>query len=459
MKNPDKKPSRHIAIIGGGVSWLSTAYFLEEADNINITLFEQAPHLGGNAITIRGKTADGHDCHTDPVVYLFLTQRYPLFTAWLRQLNIHTTHFTFENYFHDGYHKRDILITTRLWKFLLSPTNILNHIRIMYYFRQVIKTIRKLDAKGELNDDMLMENFEAKVSGVHPNFFKDIFYPLLSFAFHCDPQLIPKKPCGATLRSYALVAKDPSGAYCITNGVESYIHHVQQKLRKTHIILDSQVVSVFKNPLSCMWELTSINGETRSFDDIVFAIWPNQVADMLSANRNEQNNDIFIGDIIQHFSGIKRAYCRATVHNDNSVMPTDKRNWVTYSYKHLPSLKNVAATIWSGQTNNTSIFTTYDWAYSLSSLPDNNISGEISAVNIHFRTPPDTILNSARTYICTHQGVSNLWFAGSYLKGTGFHEDGLVSALEVVRLLEPASIHFPRLKGLMDSLNQQKNSS
>jgi predicted NAD/FAD-binding protein len=279
----------------------------------------------------------------------------------------------------------------------------------------------------------------------------------MSFAFHCDPQQLPQRPCGATLRSYALAAKDPSGAYCITEGVESYIHSVHQKLRNTHVMLNAKVISVCKNPLTGMWDVTSVNGETLSFNDIIFAAWPNQVADMLSANRHEQSNDA-LGGIIQHLSGIKRAYCRAIVHNDKSVMPADKINWVTYCYKHSPLAKNVAATIWSGQVNNTSIFTTYDWAYSPSSIPENNISGEISAVNVHFRTPPDPKLNAARDYIRTSQGTSNLWFTGSYLRNTGFHEDGLVSALEVVRLLEPVSISFPRLKGLMDELRQHEKN-
>jgi predicted NAD/FAD-binding protein len=177
MKDSNNQRPRHIAIIGGGVSGLSAAYLLEEANNISITLFEQASRLGGNAITVGGKTADGQRCHIDPVVYLFLTQRYPLFTVWLRQLNIKTTLFTFENYFYDGYHNHGILITTHLWKLLSSPKNLLKNIRIMYSFRRIIQTIRKLDAKGELNDDMLMENFETKVSGAYPSFFKDIFYP------------------------------------------------------------------------------------------------------------------------------------------------------------------------------------------------------------------------------------------------------------------------------------------
>ncbi len=89
---------RRIAIIGGGISGLSAAYFLEEKDNVDVTLYERRDKIGGNALTVDAKTADGEDVKVDPVAYLFVRPRYPYFTQWVEQLGVKTKSLRFENY-------------------------------------------------------------------------------------------------------------------------------------------------------------------------------------------------------------------------------------------------------------------------------------------------------------------------------------------------------------------------
>ena len=56
-------PAKRIAVIGGGISGMSAAYFL--AAQHHVTLFEAAPRLGGHARTVMaGKSLQVRDCVT-----------------------------------------------------------------------------------------------------------------------------------------------------------------------------------------------------------------------------------------------------------------------------------------------------------------------------------------------------------------------------------------------------------
>ena len=57
MLDQTQGPRKKIAIVGGGISGLSAAYYLSATHNV--TLFEAAPRLGGHARTIMaGRNGD-----------------------------------------------------------------------------------------------------------------------------------------------------------------------------------------------------------------------------------------------------------------------------------------------------------------------------------------------------------------------------------------------------------------
>src|SRR5262249_37947809 len=131
-------------------------------------------------------------------------------------------------------------------------------------------------------------------------------------------------------------------------------------------------------------------------------------------------------------------------------------HWATYFYKCVPAAKHIAATIWSGQTGHASVFTTYDWSETEAGINDplecTRVNGPIHATDIHFRTPPRPALYAAREHIHTRQGRGGLWFTGSYLRETGFHEDGLVSTLYVLKKLLPERSSLIRMQALLEAV-------
>lgn len=451
--NKYKMSKKKIAIVGGGVSGLSAAYFLDENPDYEVTLYEKEQQLGGNARTVMAKTPSGEKYAVDPIAYLFITKRYPYFSAWIKQLGVKTLPFRFENYLWNAHKGKGILITNKVLKILYSPGKIWN----LFLFSKVIKTIDKLNAQGKLNDELLMKDFIKEVPFVSQKFLQEIFYPLMTFAFHTDVKSMPEQPCGATLKSYSLSSKDPEGSWCIDGGVQTYVQKVRSIIQNTNVITGNTVasVSVQKTDGMNIWTVTTSAGDKQEYDQVILALWPHQAAEVLK--NGTLDSATYFAETISLLSKVELAWCRATVHNDSNVMPLNKFNWATYSYKFMPYMKTILASIWSGQAKNAKVFTSYDWSNSEEGISTENAltrpAEPVYCVHTHVRTPPRLQLYETQKHIVARQGLDELWFTNSFLRNTGFHEDGLATSIDVIKTLVPDLSKMERLKGLIQEAN------
>jgi len=456
MKNESQHFPHRIAIVGGGVSGLSAAWFLEDAPDIEVTLYERLNRLGGNAVTVDGKTADGKAYAVDPVAYLFVTQRYPYFTEWLRQLGVKTTFLDFDNYLLNARQGRGTLITSNLRKLLFSPGKSVEYFRNLYQFRKVVKTINRLQQQGKLHDGLLMSEFIAQVPSLNSRFLNEVFYPLMTFAFHTEFDTLEDKPCGAILRSYACVANDPKATYKVEGGVRTYIQAVRSSLKKTKIMMNAEVrvVRKLKNEQP-VWIVETSDGDVNEYDEVILALWPHQAAEVLRNGLEQGTEFPELREMENVLKQVELAHCRATVHTDSTVMPDDKRHWATYSYKFPQKHKFVIGTIWSGQDGQADIFTTYDWSLRPEGISNEHtltrVNEPVHAVNLHVRTPPRQSLFRARELINARQGDDGLWFTGCFMRENGFHEDGLRTTVEVLKKLLPDHQKLYRLQSLMNN--------
>ena len=87
MLDQQQGPRRKIAIVGGGISGLSAAYYL--SPNHDVTIYEAAPRLGGHARTVMaGKNGD-QPVDTGFIVFNYVT--YPYLTRLFRELDVPVT--------------------------------------------------------------------------------------------------------------------------------------------------------------------------------------------------------------------------------------------------------------------------------------------------------------------------------------------------------------------------------
>lgn len=80
---PPETP-RKVAIVGGGVSGLSTAWHLQtNASHVDVELFESEDRLGGHAYTVNVEGVD-----VDIGFMVFNESNYPNMTRWFQKLNV-----------------------------------------------------------------------------------------------------------------------------------------------------------------------------------------------------------------------------------------------------------------------------------------------------------------------------------------------------------------------------------
>ena len=78
---------KKIAVVGSGISGLSSAWFLSQAHDV--TLFEKADRLGGHTHT-QTITSDGKQIPVDTGFIVFNRPNYPHFSKMLAHLNVQT---------------------------------------------------------------------------------------------------------------------------------------------------------------------------------------------------------------------------------------------------------------------------------------------------------------------------------------------------------------------------------
>ncbi len=125
---------------------------------------------------------------------------------------------------------------------------------------------------------------------------------------------------------------------------------------------------------------------------------------------------------------------RVVLHSSPQFMPKRRRCWASWNYHS------------NGAGDETAISVTY-WMNRLQSIDERyplfvtlNPTREIPADRIfdeHAFDHPvfDTSAIAAQSQLKASQGARNTWFCGAYM-GHGFHEDGLVSAMNVAAALK-----------------------
>jgi predicted NAD/FAD-binding protein len=282
------------------------------------------------------------------------------------------------------------------------------------------------------------------------------------FAFYATREKLAEQPCGAFLRTMASVAKDPGSAYCIEGGVERYIETVHKNLRTTAVRINAPVAAVkYTGPGPLGWQVTGADGTRQNYDQIIFALWPCQVADILRQGlasgghvaASQSAVESRTAETAAVLAKVELGYCRVVIHNDAGLMPFDRRSWSTYTYKNLPGLKAGLATVWSGQVDEVEVFTSYDWTNNPDELSDTSAltrpRGRIHGVVTPVRTPPRMALCEAQAHLGARQGQDGLWFTGSFMRATGYHEDALASSIDIVKRLVPDYSKLERLQHLL----------
>ncbi len=409
-----------VAIIGGGISGLGAAHMLGKSHKV--TIFEAEPRLGGHARTkMAGKNGDQP---VDTGFIVFNYANYPYMAALFDQLGVPVvkSNMSFGASINGGeleyaLTSLDALFAQR--RNAVSPA-FLGMVRDIFRFN-------KRAVRVAQDESLTLREF-LSILGTG-DWFRDYYLLPLSGAIWSTPtEKIMDFPAYAMIRffeNHALLNTTGQHQwYTVDGGSVQYVQRLENALNEmgVEIRLGAAVQSVrraggkvFVRP----W-----GSEEEMFDHVILATHSDDSLRMLSDPTAQESRAL--GAIAYQPNDI-------VLHADESIMPRNRKTWASWIYS-----ENKAA-------RSDKIDLTY-WMNSLQPIPKDDphfvtlntkrpIREDLIYDQVTLRHPVyDLAALAAQKDIAAFNGAQSTWFCGAWMKN-GFHEDGLSSAVDVVRAL------------------------
>lgn len=418
--DPHIQPQR-IAIIGGGISGLASAYLL--APHHSVTLFEAAPRLGGHARTVvAGRNGDQP---VDTGFIVFNYANYPHLTRMFQDLDVPVakSDMSFGASINDGeieYGLRSLPSLLAQKRNVMRP-GFLRMIRDILHFNANAEAFAKNDQLtiGELVDAL-------NLGAWFQNYY---LMPMCGAIWSTPPAEIRAFPARALLqffRNHALLS--PSGQHqwwTVEGGSEAYVQRLERHLAARGVVIhkDTPVQTVQRNGAKST--VISGAGPTEAFDQVIFACHSDQALRLLERPTVAEQSAL---------SAIRFQDNAMVLHRDVRQMPKRKAAWSSWVYKadtRKPEPK-IGVSYWMNRLQNIPeadpLFVTLN--------PSETIPDELIYDQKTFRHPVfDGPALASQKQLIEMQGQNNTWFAGAYTRH-GFHEDGFASAARIARLMD-----------------------
>ena len=407
-----------IAIIGSGISGLTSAYLLNR--NHDITVFEANDYIGGHTHTHNIKIKD-KEYAVDTGFIVYNERTYPNFIKLLDTLGVErqlsTMGFSVKSASEDYEYAGESLNSLFAKRSNIFRLGFLRMLYEMYHFgKKSDSTGLGLDASITLGTYLRSENYSnefinyfiipmgAAIWSTPANKVLDMpAYFFIKFFYNHGMLEIINRPKW-------WVIKDGSSAYIkkIIKGFES----------KINLSSPIRTVSRLDNGI----EIETANSKKPlMFDAVVFATHSDQALGMLK-DPTEKEKDIL--------SSIPYQKNEVLLHTDSSVLPKRKLAWASWNYQ-LDSNPESPVIL----TYNMNILQGLDCDETFCVTLNDHQSVDKSKVlkKITYHHPLFTVKGiEAQKRKLEISGVNNTYYCGAYWQN-GFHEDGVVSALEVCK--------------------------
>ena len=412
-----------IAIIGSGISGLSSALLLSQKHNI--TLFEIDKRFGGHANTV-DITHKQNLISVDTGFIVYNKLNYPNLIGFFDFLKIETINsdMSFAVSARDG----QLEYSGSMTGIFAQKRNLFN---IKFY--KMLKDIIVFFIFGYKYAFQVKENESlgeyVKRCKFSEEFVNDHLIPMSSAIWSCPEREIlnfPAKTLLTFFKNHQLINFIFRPKWrTVKGGSKQYVNKVIEKLKKNKknkLVLNSKIKSIFSknNKIEINFEKN-----TEIFDKVIMATHPDQTIRLI------QNLDKQSTDILSKFK-----YQKNTVylHSDKNLMPKNKKTWSSWNYISSKKEQKSSVTYWMNllQKINTSL------NVFVSLNPYITPSKSLTYKKIIYEHPIfNSKTNEAQSKMIEIQGKNNIFYAGAWLK-YGFHEDGIASAVNISKTLNVA---------------------
>jgi predicted NAD/FAD-binding protein len=411
-----------IAVIGSGISGLSAAYFLKRKHDIR--LFEREQRLGGHSRTITVKHRD-RIIPVDTGFIVFNERNYPNLTALFSELRVPVkdSDMTYAMSVGDGefeWGAQDLNTIFGQRSNLFRPS-------FYRLFREVMRFNQAAEHAVAANPTICLGDLIASL-GLSDSFRQLYLLPMSGAIWSSPPRQMLAFPARVFVdffRNHGLLAMSGQPQWrTVDGGSQEYVSRISGMLGSS-ISTNCAAVSVRRLPDGV--EVTDGSGNKTNFDQVVFACHSDEALALLTDATQSETKAL---------SAIRYQRNDAILHRDPRFMPRRRRCWASWNYKS------------DGKGNEPAVSVTYwmnrlqgiDPAYPLFVTLNPQASvAEHDIFDRHVFHHPvfDSAAISAQDDLRKLQGQNRTWYCGAYMRH-GFHEDGLLSALQVVDKLECA---------------------
>ena len=400
-----------IAVIGSGISGLSSAYYLSK--KYKVDLFEKDDHFGGHSYTYEIKEKD-KIVPVDLGFIVFNEVTYPSLIKFFKHLNV-------------PYEKSDMSFSVSIKnsnieysgsglgglfanKSNLFNLKFLNMIKEIISFYKIAPELLNEEIKEQtLGDYLKKKNFSKYFIEYH-------LIPMVAAIWSMPFDKAKEMPLKFFLNFFnnhgLFKLKDRPQWFTVTNRSRSYVKNITGKI-SGEIFKNYKVDKIIRSDDNIR---IMIGNDYIDYDQVVLASHADESLNMIEKPTAEEKN------LLGKFQYVEN---EAFLHTDENLMPIKKRAWS--SWNSISTNEETCITYWLNKLQN--LKSEKNYFLTLNPIFKINDSSVIKKVNF---THP--YLNSENTKIQKDlhiiQGKKRTWFCGSYF-GYGFHEDGLKSSIEL----------------------------
>ena len=401
-----------IAVIGSGISGLSSAYFLSK--KYKVDLFEKDDHFGGHSFTYEIKEGD-KIVPVDLGFIVFNEVTYPNLVNFFNELKV-------------PYEKSDMSFSVSiknsnveysgsgLGGIFANRLNFFN-LKFLYMIREIIsfyKTAPKL-LESEIKEETLGSFLNKKKLSKY--FIEYHLIPMVAAIWSMPLNKAKEMPLKFFLNFFTnhglFKFKKRPQWFTVSNRSRAYVKKVTDKI-SGEIFKNYKVDKLIRSDDNIR---VIIGNEYVDYDQVVLASHADQSLRMLEKPTEQEKN------ILEKFNYVKN---EAFLHTDKRLMPHKKRAWS--SWNSVSDGEKTCITYWLNKLQN--LDTSKDYFLTLNPVYKINENSVIKRVNFThpYLTSKNTALQKDLRLI---QGKKRTWFCGSYF-GYGFHEDGLKSSIDLI---------------------------
>lgn len=407
-----------VAIIGGGISGLTVAHYLQ--GKASYTLFEKETKLGGHSDT-HNVVIEDKEYKVDTGFIVFNKPNYKEFN---RLLEIYKVEKQKSNMSFSVSNRQTGLEynATSLTGLFCQFKNILDIsfyrmiFDIIRFYKRAPKLLKQIDNQITLNDYLSQSRYGQY-------FIEEHIIPMASALWSGDFESIKQFPLKYLLsfmnnHNMLQINKRPQW-YTIKGGSQQYVQAISKGLTG-RINVNTEVMMIERYPDKVT--VHSSSGR-HDFDYVIFACHSDQALSLL---RNPCAQEI---EVLQSIPYTKN---EVTLHTDGSVMPKNKKAWASWSViKHRNPAKKCTVNYYMNLLQGINC----PQPIIVSLNQNERINRDKVLKTIYYQHPvytPETI--KAQNRKPEIQGVNRSYFCGAYW-GWGFHEDGVKSAISAVQNL------------------------